>query len=152
MSMAAAKPLPLTEHDLQGFTYLRFLGPLCAPLRPAGTERERAGNRPLCSDQYAALMLLDFLHPTGTSLRGLPQTTTLPKGQERLSIRRTSPGALREAAYVCDAALLPEVMTELGAPLPPALSAAEPAALAPRPAGDGRQLPALPPLAQVEGQ
>jgi hypothetical protein len=45
--MAASKPPPLTEHDLQGFKYFRLLGPLFAHLRPAGTERDRAGNRQL---------------------------------------------------------------------------------------------------------
>ena len=40
-----------------------------------------------------------------TILRGLQQTT-LTKVQERLGVRRTSLGTLREAAYVFDAALL----------------------------------------------
>jgi Transposase DDE domain len=93
------------------------------------------------------LILRSFFHPTITSLRGLQQTTTLTKVQERLSIRRTSRGALSEAAYVFDAALLHEVMTELGAHIQPDLSAAEQAALAPLTAVDGSLVPALPQMA-----
>ena len=52
-----------------------------------------------------------------TILRGLQQTTTLTKVQERLGVRRTSLGTLREAAYVFDAALLHEILTTLGPPL-----------------------------------
>ena len=71
----------MTEETLQGFKYFRVLAPLLAHLRPIGTERDRAGNRQLFYHQYASLLLLSFNRVT--SLRGLQQTTTLAKVQER---------------------------------------------------------------------
>jgi hypothetical protein len=62
----------------------------------------------------------------------------------RFGIRRTSLGARSAAASVCDAALLHEVLTALGAQLRPSLSGAEQAALASLTAVAGRLLPALP--------
>ena len=88
-------------------------------LRTVGTERDRAGNRQLFYDQYATLMLLYFFNPTVTSLRGLQQTTELTKVQARLGVRRTSLGALGEAAQVFDAALVHEVLLALGGELAP---------------------------------
>jgi hypothetical protein len=98
--MAATLPPALTAEDLQGFKYFRLLGPLFGHLRTVGTERDRAGNRQLFYDQYASLLLLYFFNPVVTSLRGLQQTTTLTKVQERLGVRQTSLSALGEAAYV----------------------------------------------------
>ncbi len=145
--MAASPPPSITGETLQGFKYFRVLGPLFAHLRTVGTERDRAGNRQLFYDQYATLMLLYFFNPTVTSLRGLQQTTTLTKVQERLGVRRTSLGALSEAAYVFDAALLHEVLTTLGAQLRPHMSLADQEALAQLTAVDGSLLPALPRMA-----
>ncbi len=112
-----------------------------------GTERDRAGNRPLFYDQYATLRLLYFFTPTVTSLRGLQQTTTLESVQQRLHVRRTSLGSLSEAAYVFDAARLHEILTALGAQRRPPLPLAEQAALAQLTAVDGSLLPALPRMA-----
>src|SRR6266853_826899 len=142
--MGFCLPAPVTAQDLQGFQYFRLLGPLFDHLHTAGTERDRAGNRQLFYDQYATLLLLYFFNPTVTSLRGLQQTTTLAQVQARFGIRRTSLGALSEAASVFDAALLHEVLTALGAQLRPSLSGAEQAALASLTAVDGSLLPALP--------
>src|SRR2546426_2618906 len=142
--MGFCLPAPVTAQDLQGFQYFRLLGPLFDHLHTAGTERDRAGNRQLFYDQYATLLLLYFFNPTVTSLRGLQQTTTLAQVQARFGIRRTSLGALSEAASVFDAALLHEVLTALGAQLQPHLSGAEQAALASLTAVDGSLLPALP--------
>ena len=144
----AAPPSPtIPEETLQGFKYFRILGPLFTHLHTVGTERDRAGNRQLFYDQYATLMLLSFFNPTVTSLRGVQQTTTLMKVQKRLGIRRTSLGALSEAAYVFDAALLHEIVTTLGAQLRPHVPLAEQEALAPLTAVDGSLLPALPRMA-----
>jgi hypothetical protein len=144
----ATTPFPaITEEALQGFKYFRVLGPLFAHLRTVGTERDRAGNRLLFYDQYATLMLLYFFNPTVTSLRGLQQTTTLTKVQERLGVRRTSLGTLSEAAYVFDAALLHEILTTLGAQLRPHMALADQEALAQLTAVDGSLLPALPRMA-----
>jgi hypothetical protein len=145
--MAAPPSSTLTEETLQGCKYFRILGPLFTHLHTVGTERDRAGNRQLFYDQYATLMLLYFFNPTVTSLRGVQQTTTLTKVQERLGIRRTSLGALREAAYVFDAALLHEIVTTLGAQLRPYVPLAEQEALAQLTAVDGSLLPALPRMA-----
>ena len=144
----AAPPSPtIPEETLQGFKYFRILGPLFTHLHTVGTERDRAGNRQLFYDQYATLMLLSFFNPTVTSLRGVQQTTTLMKVQKRLGIRRTSLGALSEAAYVFDAALLHEIVSTLGAQLRPHVPLAEQEALAPLTAVDGSLLPALPRMA-----
>ena len=144
----ATTPFPaITEEALQGFKYFRVLGPLFAHLHTVGTERDRAGNRRLFYDQYATLMLLYFFNPTVTSLRGLQQTTTLTKVQERLGVRRTSLGTLSEAAYVFDAVLLHDVLTTLGAQLRPHMALADQEALAQLTAVDGSLLPALPRMA-----
>ena len=145
--MAATLPPALTAEDLQGFKYFRLLGPLFGHLRTVGTERDRAGNRQLFYDQYASLLLLYFFNPVVTRLRGLQQTTTLTKVQERLGVRQTSLSALGEAAYVFDAALLHEVLRTLGAHLRPHLPLAEQVALAQLTAVDGSLLPALPRMA-----
>jgi hypothetical protein len=137
----------MTAHDLHGFKYFRLLGPLFAHLRAVGAERDRAGNRQLFYDQYATLLLLYFFNPTVTSLRGLQQATTLTKVQAHLGVRRTSLGALSEAAQVFDAAWLHEVIAELGSRIRPQGSVAEQAALRALTAVDGSLLPALPKMA-----
>src|SRR6476620_522812 len=128
--MGLCLPPSLSEETFQGCKYFRLLGPLFDHLHRAAPERDRAGNRPLFYDQYASWLWLYFFHPVVTSVRGLPQTTTLATVQERLGIRPTSLRALREAAYVFDAALLPEVLITLGARLRPHLPPAEPAPVA----------------------
>jgi hypothetical protein len=145
--MAATLPPALTEEALQGCKYFRLLGPLLGHLRTVGTERDRAGNRQLFYEQYASLLLLYFFHPVVTSLRGLQQTTTLIKVQERLGGRRTSLSALGAAAYVFAAALLHEVLRTLGTHLRPHLPLAAHVALAQLTAVDGSLLPALPRMA-----
>src|SRR3982750_4945346 len=109
--MGLCLPPSLSEETLQGFKYFRLLGPLLYHLHRAATERDRAGNRQLFYDQYATLLLLYFFNPTVTSLRGLQQMTTFAHVQARFGIRRTSLGALSEAASVFDAALLHDVLT-----------------------------------------
>lgn len=132
------------QQTLQGLQYFRLLGPLFDHLHLVGTARDRAGNRQLFYDQYATLLLVYFFNPTVTSLRGLQQTTTLAQVQTQLGIRRTSLGALSEAASVFDAALLHQVLTSLSTQLQPHLPGAEQAALAALTAVDGSLLPALP--------
>jgi hypothetical protein len=146
-AMAALKRAPVTARDLQGFKYFRLLGPLLEHLHPAGTERDRAGNRQLFYDQYATLLLLYFFSPIVTSLRGLQQATTFAKVQRRFGVRPTSLGALSEAAQVFDAALLQEVIAALGRRIPTPAVATERAALRDLTAVDGSLLPALPKMA-----
>jgi hypothetical protein len=150
--MGLCLPPSLSEETRQGCKYFRLLGPLFDPLHRAAPERDRAGNRQLCYDQYASVMLRYFFNPVVTSVRGLPQTTRLPKVQERLGVRRTSLRALSEAADVFDAALLPEVLTTLGAHLRPHLPRAAQEALAQLMAVDGSLWPALPRMAWALGQ
>jgi len=145
--MAAPKRAPVTAHDLQGFKYFRLLGPLLDHLHTAGTERDRAGNRQLFYDQYATLLLLYFFSPIVTSLRGLQQATTLAKVQQRCDIRPTALGTLSEAAQVFDAALLYDIIGELGRRIPVPAVATERAALQALTAVDGSLLPALPKMA-----
>ena len=117
--MGLCLPPALSEETLQGFKYFRLLGPLLDHLRLAATERDRAGNRHLFYHQYASLLLLYFFNPVVTSLRGLQQTTTLAKVQERLGVHPTSLSTLSEAAYVFDSTLLHAVLRTLGAHLRP---------------------------------
>jgi len=142
--MGFCVPASSIVQNIPGLQYFRLLGPLFAHLHAVGTARDRAGNRQLFYDQYATLLLLYFFNPTVTSLRGLQQMTTFAHVQAQFGIRRTSLGALSEAASVFDAALLHEVLTKLGAQLQPHLAGAEQAALATLTAVDGSLLPALP--------
>ena len=68
---------------------VRLVDALLQTVHEAGTERDRAGNRQLCYEQYATLLLLYFFTPTVTSLRGLQQRSELRKGQRRWSVPRT---------------------------------------------------------------
>lgn len=129
---------------LHGLPHFRLLGPLFDHLHLAGTGRDRAGNRQWFSAQYATLLFVSFFHPTITSFRGLQQTTTLAQVHTQLGIRWTSLGALSEAASVCDAALLHQVLTSLRTQRRPHLPGADQAALAALTAVDGRLVPALP--------
>ena len=103
--MGFCVPASTTGQNIPGLQYFRLLGPLFAHLHAVGTARDRAGNRQLFYDQYATLLLLYFFNPTVTSLRGLQQMTTFAQMQAQCGIRRTSLGALSEAAAsVFDAA------------------------------------------------
>ena len=142
--MGFCVPASVIAQNLPGLQYFRLLGPLFDHLHAVGTTRDRAGNRQLFYDQYATVLLLYFFNPTVTSLRGLQQMTTFAHVQAQFGIRRTSLGALSEAASVFDAALLHAVLTALSAQLQPHLSGAEQAALVSLTAVDGSLLPALP--------
>ena len=137
-------PAPVIAQNLPGLQYFRLLGPLFDHLHAVGTTRDRAGHRPLFSDQYATLRLVYFFTPTVTSLRGLQQLPTFAHVQAPCGLRRTALGALSAAASVCDAAVLQAVRTALSAQLQPHLAGAEQAALVSLTAVDGSLLPALP--------
>jgi hypothetical protein len=57
--MGLCLPPSLSEETLQGFKYIRLLGPLLDHLHRAATERDRAGNRQLFYDQEANTHLRD---------------------------------------------------------------------------------------------
>jgi len=142
--MGFCVPAPVIAQNLPGLQYFRLLGPLFDHLHAVGTTRDRAGNRQLFSDQYATLLLLSFFNPTVTSWRGLQQMPTFAHVQAQFGIRRTSLGALSEAASVFDAALLHTVLTALSAQRQPHLSGAAQAALVSLTAVAGSLLPAWP--------
>jgi Transposase DDE domain len=114
----------VTAKDLQGFKYLQMVTPLLERLHAAGTGRDKAGNRQLFFDQYAALLLLYFFNPILTSLNGLQQASALDKVQKFTGGPRVSQGSLSEAQGVFDASLLEGIIAELAGrvspqPLPP---------------------------------
>lgn len=109
----------IVEKDLQGFKHFKLLLPALQKLHDHACVRDKAGNRTLHYDQYAALLLLYFFNPIVTSLRGIQQASTLQKVQRKLGCARASLGSLSEAARVFDADLLRGVIGDLVAQLPP---------------------------------
>ena len=67
--MANKKREDVREQDITGLKYFDKLLPLFERLREAGCERDKAGNRQLHYDQYAALLLLFLFNPIVTSRR-----------------------------------------------------------------------------------
>ena len=148
MSQAASDVT--APRPLSGYKYFDQLDGLLTPLRPAGTQRDKAGNRHLFFDQYAQLLLLYFFNPAVTTLRGVQQFTTLEKVQRVFGIRPTALGSLSEAARVFDPALLEPVIAELAQRAlaqPGARPPEDRQALAGLIAVDGSLLPALPRMA-----
>ena len=145
----AAPPTAALDADqVRGARYLGRVFPLLAKLRPDGCARDRAGNRTLFYDQYAALVLLSMFSPAMDSLRAIRQASALTKVQKLLGCPRASLGSLSEAARVFDPELLEGVAAELGAELKP--MAADPRLADVRGAltlCDGTLLRALPRLA-----
>jgi len=139
----------IDARKLQGFKYFKALDGLLERLRPVGTERDRAGNRELFFDQYAALLILYFFNPAVTTLRGLQQFTTLEKVQRLCGVKPTALGSLSEAARAFDPAALQPIIAELAAEARrgAAWPSAKEAALAGLIAVDGSLLAALPRMA-----
>ena len=150
MSLPAAPRAP--EAALQGFKYFQLLGPLLAALHTAQTQRDRAGNRKLCYDQYGTLLLLYFCNPVLTRLHGRQHASTLAQVPRRVGVRRTSVGSRSAAAQVFDAPLLQTLIADLGRRSRPQRRSAEQGALQDLTAIDGSLLPALPKLAWAVGQ
>jgi hypothetical protein len=142
--MANKRRPEVREKDLQGLKYFDRLFPLLDRLHNVGTVRDKAGNRELFYDQYASLILLFFLNPIITSLRGLQQASSLAKVQKLLGVSRVSLGAFSEAAGVFDAEPLREIVQELAARAVPLQHGHEAEALRGLNAVDGSLLPALP--------
>jgi Transposase DDE domain len=142
--MAATRRPKVREADLRGFKYFELVQPLLERLHEVGTARDKAGNRELFFDQYAALLLLYFFSPIVTSLRGLQEATTLNKVQKILGIPRFSLGSLSEATGVFDVEPLREIVSELAEQALPLQHGREAEALRGLTAVDGSLLPALP--------
>ena len=104
---------PIAAKDLQGFKYFALVTPLLARLHDDGTARDKAGNRRLFFDQYAALLLLYFFNPILTSLNGLQQASALEKVQKVTGGPRVAKGSLSEAQSVFDPALLEGLIADL---------------------------------------
>jgi hypothetical protein len=138
---------PLSTKQLQGYKYFRLLRPLLEHLHQQGCERDRAGNRLLHYDQYAALLLFYFFNPILTSLRGLQQASTLDQVQQRLGCPRTALGSLSEASRVFDPELLRPLLAELAAQANPVITGKEAEALAALTAVDGSFWRGLPRMA-----
>jgi DDE family transposase len=141
-----AKPR-LVAKDIQGLKYFRQLQPLLARLHEVGTDSDRAGNRELFFDQYAALILLFFFNPALGSLRSLQQASCLDKVQKKLGCRRTSLGSLSAAARDFAAEPLQAIVGELAERALPLTTGKETELLRGLTAVDGSLLPALPKMA-----
>jgi Transposase DDE domain len=133
--------------DLRGFKYFKILGPLLDRLHADATQRDRAQNRKLHYDQYAALILLHFFNPILTSLRGIQQASALDKVQKLLGCERAALGSLSEASRVFDPQLLRDIIGELADQVLPLARGREAEALQGLTAVDGSFLPALPKMA-----
>ncbi len=103
----------IEEKDLHGFKHFKLLMPVLEKLHNDGCARDKAGNRILHCDQYAALILLYFFNPIVSSLRGIQQASELAKVQRILGCQRAALGSLSEAARVFDADLFRGIIGEL---------------------------------------
>ena len=90
--VASPKRPDVQEKDLQGFKLFKLLMPVLEKLHDHSCERDRAGNRKLHYDQYAALLHLDFFNPIVTSLHGIVQAGGLHKVQRMLKCSRAALG------------------------------------------------------------
>lgn len=135
--MAKAKSKADGELPLQGYRLIRPIQQAIQLLHPHGAERDTAGNRLLCFDQYLSLLLLYFFNSTLTSLRSLQQTTNWKKTQKALGIQPTSLGSLSEAQAVFDASHVEPILIELAAQAQPLCSGREAEALKGLTAVDG---------------
>ena len=148
--MALKRKAKIKEEDLHGFKHFKLLLPVLERLHDDGCQRDRAGNRKLHFDQYAALILLYFFNPIVTSLRGIQQASELKKVQRLLGCPRAALGSLSEASRVFDADLLRGVIGELVEKLPPIRSnTAFDEIRGILTLVDGSLLPALPKLAEA---
>ena len=138
---------PVAAKDLQGFKYFALVTPLLERLHHSGTAGDKAGNRRLFFDQYAALLLLYFFNPILTSLNGLQQASALDKVQKVTGGPRVSKGSLSEAQSVFDASLLEGLIADLAERVAPVTPPQEWAALKDLVAVDGSLLPACSRLA-----
>ncbi|MBA2708855.1 MAG: transposase [Gemmatimonadaceae bacterium] len=117
--MPRRKTDKLAEPDVRGVKYLDRIMPLLRRLHGDATARDKACNRTLFYDQYAALVLLHCFSPAMTSLRAIQQASTLKKVQRLLGCPAFSLSSLSEAARVFNPALLEQVIVELSGELKP---------------------------------
>ena len=109
----------LQTQDVRGLKHLRQVTSLLSRLHDDATARDRAHNRTLFYDQYAALVLIAMFSPAVDSLRTIQRASEMPKVRKLLGCSRVSLGSFSEAARVFDPALLLEVIAELSQQLVP---------------------------------
>ena len=117
--MAGARKPMLETQDVRGLKHLRQVTSLLSRLHDDATARDRAHNRTLFYDQYAALVLIAMFSPAVDSLRTIQRASEMPKVRKLLGCSRVSLGSFSEAARVFDPALLLEVIAELSQQLVP---------------------------------
>ena len=137
----------LQPEQLQGYKYFARLRPLLERLHGHACQRDRAGNRRLHYDHYAALLLFYFFNPILTSLRGLQRASALDKVQQRLGCGRAALASLSEASRVFDPELLRPLLGELAAQARPVVTGKDADALAALTAVDGSFWRGLPRMA-----
>lgn len=147
IAMARTRRAKIRAADLRGFKYFKILGPLLERLHQDAAQRDRAQNRQLHFDQYAALILLYFFNPILTSLRGIQQASGLDKVQKLLGCKRAALGSLSEASRVFDPQLLREIIGTLADQALPLATGHEAEALRGLTAVDGSFLSAVPKMA-----
>jgi hypothetical protein len=117
--MARAKKAKVERGQVRGLKHLRQITRLLHRLHDDATARDKAGNRTLFFDQYAALVLVALFSPAVDSLRAIQQASEMPKARKLLGCSRASLGSLSEAARVFDPSRLLEVIAELSRELLP---------------------------------
>jgi hypothetical protein len=117
--MARAHKPALKAQEVRGLKHLRQITSLFSRLHDDATARDKAHNRTLFYDQYAALVLIAMFSPAVDSLRAIQRASEMPKVRKRLGCARASLGSLSEAARVFDPSLLVEVIAELSQELIP---------------------------------
>lgn len=117
--MARARKPKIKREQVRGLKHLRQITKLLHRLHDDATARDKAGNRTLFYDQYAALVLIALFSPAVDSLRGIQQASEMPKVRKLLGCSRASLGSLSEAARVFDPDLLLGVIAELSGELVP---------------------------------
>jgi hypothetical protein len=105
---------------VRGFKHLRRVLVLFDRFHTCGTQRDKAHNRTLFFDQYAALVLLHCFSPAMMTLRSIEQASELESVKRMLKTTRSfSRSTLSEAPKLFDPELLQEVIAELGKELVP---------------------------------
>src|SRR6266576_2358570 len=117
--MARARKPKVRPEQVRGLKYLRQITTLLQRLHDDATARDKAHNRTLFYDQYAAMVIIAMFSPAIDSLRAIQQASEMPKVRKLLGCSRASLGSLSEAARVFDPSLLQGVIAELGEQLLP---------------------------------
>lgn len=141
------------ELEIRGLKYFAKLLPLLQRLHEVGCDRDKAHNRELHFDHYAALVLLYLFNPLIGSMRTLQQAMGINQVAKTLGVQRFSTGSFSEAPRVFEPQQLQPIIAELA-------SEVRPLAVNPRLADlkqaltlvDSTMLTALPKLAQAAAE